>query len=345
MTDLKERGAKIIIGEFYMNAARHIMCEAYKAKMTQKQGFVWFLPGWFEKDWYDIDSLAKDKRRRQTGKQKELYGTINMFGKTQVGELPSCSTKEMVEALNGHFSLVHAHFGPDTNKVVGGWTVQEWKKEVKKRWIKTKENYNNLQKSTDNMTSDINKTEFEKTYQLNKYSGYVYDAVWLYAYALDTLINKHANKSFIQNWHSERTVKEFVSVIRNTSFSGVSGWINFNEQPSRLSNVRILQWLRKRADMIQKNEIGLYLPNYERKMNNSVIFQNGKMEVWKAHLIKWQTIDGTKPLDNPKECGVLSTFATKLDIECQLAITVIFIINFSLLLLFILILFLLFRRR
>ena len=136
-----------------------------------------------------------------------------------------------------------------------------------------------------------------------------------------------------------------MSVIRNTSFSGVSGWINFNEQPSRLSNVRILQWLRKRTDTIQKNEIGLYLPNYERKMNNSIIFQNGKMEVWKAHLIKWQTIDGTKPLDNPKQCGVLSTFATKLDIECQLAITVIFIINFSLLLLFILILFLLFRRR
>ena len=52
-----------------MNAARHIMCEAYKAKMTQKQGFVWFLPGWFEKDWYDIDSLAKNKRRRQTGRK------------------------------------------------------------------------------------------------------------------------------------------------------------------------------------------------------------------------------------------------------------------------------------
>merc|ERR1719206_1043587 len=69
------------------------------------------------------------------------------------------------------------------------------------------------------------------------------------------------------------------------------------------------------------------------------------MEVWKAHLIKWQTIDGSEPLDNPKECGILSSFATKLDIECQLAITVIFIINFSLLLLFILILFLLFRRR
>ncbi len=30
---------------------RVIMCEAYKQGMTQKQGYVWFLPGWFGADW------------------------------------------------------------------------------------------------------------------------------------------------------------------------------------------------------------------------------------------------------------------------------------------------------
>jgi hypothetical protein len=33
----------------------------------------------------------------------------------------------------------------------------------------------------------------------NKYSGYVYDAVWLYALALDRLIKQ--NKSYIQDIH------------------------------------------------------------------------------------------------------------------------------------------------
>ncbi len=33
----------------------------------------------------------------------------------------------------------------------------------------------------------------------NKYSGYVYDAVWLYALALDKLIKQ--NKSYLQDIH------------------------------------------------------------------------------------------------------------------------------------------------
>jgi len=51
------------------------MCEAYKQVslerlipwcpltlagnqgMTQRNGFVWFLPGWFRADWYDVDEL------------------------------------------------------------------------------------------------------------------------------------------------------------------------------------------------------------------------------------------------------------------------------------------------
>ncbi len=48
LDDLKKRGARILIGEFYESAARHILCEAYKQGMTQKQGYVWFLPNWYQ---------------------------------------------------------------------------------------------------------------------------------------------------------------------------------------------------------------------------------------------------------------------------------------------------------
>ena len=94
--------AKVIIGDFYEEAARHIMCQvkiilyffhlsiifykkafqlcrfnieltilllftlgmthffpyqAYTLGMTQANGYVWFLPGWFKDRWYDIDYL------------------------------------------------------------------------------------------------------------------------------------------------------------------------------------------------------------------------------------------------------------------------------------------------
>ena len=68
-----------------------------------------------------------------------------------------------------------------------------------------------------------------------------YDAVWLYALALQQLVSDNDTKSFIQNLHSEQTVRKFVEIISNTSFTGVSGRINFRDRPSRLSEVKILQ--------------------------------------------------------------------------------------------------------
>ena len=129
-------------------------------------------------------------------------------------------------------------------------------------------------------------------------------------------------------------------------FEGVSGRINFKNRPSRLSNVRILQWLKNTSNHIFENDIGLYSPDYgELENNKQRETYKGKMEIWKDKLIRWQTLDGSKPLDNPKECGILSTLATKLDIDCQLAITLVFIIGFIILVIVIFIVFYVLRRR
>ena len=48
LKDLRDRGVRIIIGEFYESSALTIMCEAYKQGMTQRQGYVWFLPAWYQ---------------------------------------------------------------------------------------------------------------------------------------------------------------------------------------------------------------------------------------------------------------------------------------------------------
>ena len=352
MKDLKDRGAKIIIGEFYPSSARLIMCEAYKAKMTQKQGYVWFLPGWFDDHWYDIDALKKVKNKTPSDKKQSIIsngGTIQMFEDTQVGILPSCTTSEMLLALHGHLSLVHANFAPEDSMIPANMTVAEWKFALKKRMKETRKKYKSAQSKVSNNNTvndalDIN-FKVDKEIKLNKYSGYVYDAVWLYAKALDTLVSKNTTTSYIQNLHSDKTVKEFVRIIKDTDLQGVTGRINFRGRPSRLSNVRIMQWLKNTSNEIFEHDIGLYVPNYEVMETSKTNSTKGKMAKWNERKIRWQTIDGTKPLDNPKECGILSSFATKLDIECQLAITVVFIIGFGIILFIIFIVFLVLNRR
>ena len=86
----------------------------------------------------------------------------------------------------------------------------------------------------DHMTSVVSRANFAS---MNKYSGYVYDSVWLYAYALDRLIRQ--NKSYVQDIHSDRSINEFVKIIRETEFNGVTGKINFVHGHSRLSNIKV----------------------------------------------------------------------------------------------------------
>ena len=76
LKDLKSRGARVIIGEFFEHAARSVMCEAYKLGMTQVNGFVWFLPGWYQNNWYDLDVLRSEKPN---------------------AKFPDCTTSQMVE--------------------------------------------------------------------------------------------------------------------------------------------------------------------------------------------------------------------------------------------------------
>lgn len=114
--------------------------------------------------------------------------------------------------------MIHANYANDDNVMQTGQTVGNWRRTLKE-------------------TLDNSLVNFYGSHP-NKYSGYVYDAVWLYAIALDRLIKQ--NKSYIQDIHSERSINEFVNIITTTDFFGVTGRINFpNKGHSRLSNVKV----------------------------------------------------------------------------------------------------------
>lgn len=291
LRDLKERGARIIIGEFFERAARVIMCEAFKQGMTQKQGYVWFLPGWYHNDWFDVDVL------REEGYDDEF--------------MPNCSTAQMIEAISGHLTLIHATYANDDELMQNGTTVGQWK---------------------NTMNQELRRSRVTAN-QLNKYSGYVYDAVWLYALALDRLIKQ--NKSYIQDIHSDRSINEFVDIIGDTDFVGVTGRINFPNGHSRLSNIKIIQWYGNTS-----YEVGIYEPDYATISGNG-----GKLLVWNDSLIQWQTSDGSLPNDHSKDCSILSNFATALNVECEEAIILAFIIGFGVLLAFLVLTFFFFKRR
>ena len=120
------------------------------------------------------------------------------------------------QALSGHFSLNKAHYADDDELMETNRKVGTWRTEVKDALI---------QRSMDGDNP-------------NKYSGYVYDAVWLYAHSLDRLIKQ--NQSYIQDIHSSRSINKYVDIISSMDFNGVSGRINFpNNGHSRLSHIKV----------------------------------------------------------------------------------------------------------
>lgn len=89
--------------------------------------------------------------------------------------------------------------------------------------------------------------------------------------------------------------------------------------------------------------IGVYEPDYSPHSGSRA--GDGKLIEWNAADLRWMTPDGSKPKDQSKECSILSHFATALNLECEEAITVTFVIGFGSLLLVVLVLFLIFKRR
>ena len=321
LKDLKEKGAKIIIADFYEPAARHIMCQAYKLKMTQAQGYVWFLPGWFKEAWYDIDDLKDKEDKNEDHPNNDNDDEVKM---TALKHLPNCTTNQLLQALDGALSLVHNNYAPDESLTVGNFSVGDWKQRLDKllKTIFRRSKFN----------TDIGGIRFEDG-KASKYSGYVYDAVWMYALALDQMIN--SDTALIQDLHSEKTVNELVKIIKELDFEGVSGRIKFENGHSRLSEIKIQQFEVKReveifrvgnTDIIPSElmvkEIGLYRPQ----------FGNTSDITWYDHRIRWKTKSGEKPTDKDRSCGPLTPFAILLNLECQLTITVAFLIVFGLVL-------------
>ena len=96
---------------------------------------------------------------------------------------------------------------------------------------------------------------------------------------------------------------------------------------------QIIQWYDN-----ESHDIGEYTPGYTEN-------EIGDITTWDARKLKWQTPDGSTPLDRVKECGFLSGFAESLGLECENAISLAIVVGFGTLFVILILIFIIVKRR
>lgn len=194
----------------------------------------------------------------------------------------NCTRDEIDEMLEGHLSLAHQSYAIDDEIMETNQTVGEWKNSY-------------------NLTNT------------SHYGGYAYDAVWVYALALDQLIKESPNH--LATLHSRNTTDRFIKIISETNFNGVSGRIQFGEGGSRLSNIKIMQWFNN-----ENHLVGMFEPNVS-DANGTRVIQGGNFN-FSASNIQWFTPNGEIPTDGTNVCSV-DGLARLLGYDCNQTLLII----------------------
>ncbi|GFY57616.1 gamma-aminobutyric acid type B receptor subunit 1 [Trichonephila inaurata madagascariensis] len=104
--NLVRQDARIIVGMFYVAAARKVICEAYKQNVFGRQ-YVWFLIGWYEDDWY-----------------------------TFIDKAHNCTVQQMKEAVEGHLTTEALMLNQGAEPTISGMTsaqfLERYEEELKK---------------------------------------------------------------------------------------------------------------------------------------------------------------------------------------------------------------------
>ena len=106
---------------------------------------MWLLPGWYKDNWFDIDNLRQnqDTVNSQNASQRRMEDEEDpiILKNVHIGDLPDCSTQEMIEALDGHFSMVHERFAGDDKYMETNVTVRRWKDQLNTNLERINEQY------------------------------------------------------------------------------------------------------------------------------------------------------------------------------------------------------------
>uniref|UniRef100_A0A061QLL2 Gamma-aminobutyric acid type B receptor subunit 2 n=1 Tax=Cupiennius salei TaxID=6928 RepID=A0A061QLL2_CUPSA len=107
--NLVRQDARIIVGMFYVAAARKVICEAYKQKVYGKQ-YVWFLIGWYEDDWYTFMDRTHNCTVQQMKEALEGHLTTEALMLNQ-GSEPTISGMTSAQFLERYEDVLHDDYG------------------------------------------------------------------------------------------------------------------------------------------------------------------------------------------------------------------------------------------
>ncbi|XP_032231213.2 receptor-type guanylate cyclase gcy-2-like [Nematostella vectensis] len=282
LRSLKRLNVRVIIGNLFEGLARVVVCEAYKQGMTPQNGYVWFLPFWLTDDWWN-NKISFNKSSRNFASQKVAV---------------PCTVTEMKEFIEGgYFTMSNAFFASANSHVVGGFTVDQWRREYE-HIIKT------------------------QGYTPSEYASFAYDAVWAYALALDKLFG--SNSSSLDTIRTNATTQRLKCYLQQSNFSGVSGQVVFKESERFLPRVTILQHFAGK-----KVTVGQFIPVMP---GDKGCYGYGGCLSLNESTIEWA--GGQRPSDGrpEKEVCPVESFRAVIGLSCDGAYSVIYVIAFGLLL-------------
>ncbi|KOX80340.1 Gamma-aminobutyric acid type B receptor subunit 1 [Melipona quadrifasciata] len=102
--NLRRQDARIIVGLFYVVAARRVLCELYQQKLYGKS-YVWFFIGWYEDNWFEVNL---DK------------------------EAIACTKEQMRLAAEGHLTTEALMWNQNNDTTISGMTSEDFRQRLNK---------------------------------------------------------------------------------------------------------------------------------------------------------------------------------------------------------------------
>jgi hypothetical protein len=175
---IKNSKKRILFGFFFENVANRVVCEAF-LEGIKAPDYVWILPGWYSPKWYSPERYTSDSKR-------------------------NCSISDMLEALDGHFTV-------DFIQTRSDWTVHtpvgKTVEEIANDWISKTEETNDLKKA------------------FSLYEAYGYDTVLSIAKMLQRIVKENPQVNLSQLNYSQlaRLTRDL-----DFTFEGLTGPIKFD---------------------------------------------------------------------------------------------------------------------
>ncbi|XP_061400321.1 atrial natriuretic peptide receptor 1-like [Musca vetustissima] len=191
----------------------------------------------------------------------------------------NCTIAELEKVFEGHFSITHLPFGNNDTMMQENITIKNW---------------------IDSYSSNVK--------DISQYTAFAYDAVWVYAKAVDTILSE--NNGVVDSFKSKQMVKRLVDIIWETDFHGLSGRVRFGEGGSRITDLIVTQW-RKNQTFV----VGKYTPKVIGSGRN-LRTNGGDLNIGMARIV-WLS-DTKPPSDGTFDC-TFSSLAKMMHVDCEKA--------------------------